>query len=76
MTPSLERLEICPRCHRRCLFPDKAMNALSHIDNKTYICSECGTQSGLCDMDIQADLVEINMHDRFKKELKTKRGTK
>lgn len=62
-------MKICPRCHRKCLEEDKALNALSHLDNKTAICSECGKQSGLCDMDIQSDLVEMEMHIRFKNEL-------
>lgn len=63
-------LDKCPRCKRNCLYKENSLNALSHIDNKTYICSECGLQSGLCDMGVQTDIVEIEMHARFKKELK------
>lgn len=61
--------EKCPRCHRNCLSTDNALNSLSHLDNKTYICAICGLQSGLCDMSYQDDPVEIEMHQRFKKEL-------
>jgi len=59
----------CPRCHRDSMNPDKVINSLSHLDNKTYICAECGKQSGMCDMGYQNDIVEIEMHKRFKKEL-------
>ena len=65
-------MKICPRCLRKCLEEEVVLNALSHIDNKTYICAECGKQSGLCDMGYQNDPVEIEMHDRFKKRLKKK----
>ena len=33
----------CPRCKINELHPEEAMNALSREDNKTYICSDCGT---------------------------------
>lgn len=64
----------CPRCERNCLNEDNALNSLSHIDNKTYICSKCGTHSGLCDMNYETDKVEILMHERFKAKLEVIHG--
>lgn len=40
----------CPRCGEQKLRVDRpAMNALSRTDNKTYVCSDCGTSEGLED---------------------------
>jgi len=36
--------KICPRCKKNELHPTLAMNALSRLDNETYICSNCGTE--------------------------------
>jgi DNA-directed RNA polymerase subunit RPC12/RpoP len=36
----------CPRCDGELREP-QAVNALSRVDNKTYICSECGTREAL-----------------------------
>jgi hypothetical protein len=32
------------------MFYEQALNALSRRDNKTFICSGCGTEEGLFDM--------------------------
>ena len=37
----------CPRCLKNELDEPIALNALSRIDNKTYICSTCGTEEAL-----------------------------
>jgi predicted RNA-binding Zn-ribbon protein involved in translation (DUF1610 family) len=38
----------CPRCGQERLRIDRpALNALSRTDNKTYVCSDCGTSEGL-----------------------------
>jgi predicted RNA-binding Zn-ribbon protein involved in translation (DUF1610 family) len=40
----------CPRCKETKLFPEEARNALSRRDNKTYICSDCGTREAIEDL--------------------------
>lgn len=36
--------DTCPRCGDDTLRIDRpALNALSRVDNKTYVCSDCGT---------------------------------
>jgi predicted RNA-binding Zn-ribbon protein involved in translation (DUF1610 family) len=38
----------CPRCGENTLRTDRpVMNALSRKDNKTYVCSPCGTSEAL-----------------------------
>lgn len=40
----------CPRCGENTLRTDRpVMNALSRRDNKTYVCSSCGTSEALED---------------------------
>lgn len=39
--------KICPRCGIITLNPRKTHNALSRLDNKTYICSICGMQEAV-----------------------------
>ncbi len=39
----------CPRCGVNDLDPVEVRNALSRPDNKTYICSACGTEEALVD---------------------------
>jgi hypothetical protein len=39
--------KICPRCKERPLNPIPALNALSRLDNHTYICPECGMEEAL-----------------------------
>jgi hypothetical protein len=41
--------KLCPRCESNYLDPEEALNALSRRDNKTYICSDCGTEEALED---------------------------
>lgn len=40
---------ICPRCGRGTLHERRAMNSLSRVDRKTYICSSCGTAEAMED---------------------------
>jgi hypothetical protein len=40
---------MCPRCHRSLLKADLAQNALSRLDNDTYVCSPCGTDEAILD---------------------------
>ncbi len=39
----------CPRCGEKKLREVEAENALSRKDNKTYICSDCGTDEAFID---------------------------
>ena len=39
--------DICPRCETNKLHLKEFSNALSRIDNKTYICSDCAKEEGL-----------------------------
>ncbi len=39
----------CPRCKKNTMRDEEVMNALSRRDNKTYICSPCGTTEALID---------------------------
>lgn len=43
-------LELCPRCKSEYLSPKAIENSLSRKDNKTLICSNCGTAEALEDM--------------------------
>lgn len=40
---------VCPRCGVS-LHPVAARNALSRVDNKTYICASCGNAEAMYDM--------------------------
>lgn len=43
---------VCPRCGRNRLNADHpARNALSRKDNETYVCSSCGTDEALMNME-------------------------
>jgi hypothetical protein len=39
----------CPRCGQPTMRPIEAMNALSRRDNKTHICSPCGSAEATLD---------------------------
>ena len=41
--------EQCPRCVEEYLHQERARNALSRRDNKTYICSHCGEREAFVD---------------------------
>jgi predicted RNA-binding Zn-ribbon protein involved in translation (DUF1610 family) len=43
----------CPRCQENMLAEEKALNALSRRDNKTYICSRCGEREAIFDYEIE-----------------------
>lgn len=50
----------CPRCHKMTLHDEEIMNALSHRDSKTYICSLCGDEESFIDSGFQ----EIDQRER------------
>lgn len=39
--------EICPRCENEKLYSIKTRNAISRIDQETYICSKCAREEAL-----------------------------
>ena len=39
--------DICPRCETNKLHSKESSNALSRIDNETYVCSDCAKEEGL-----------------------------
>jgi hypothetical protein len=61
--------KICPRCNERTLNPVPALNALSRLDNHTYICPDCGLEEALDNLlrkPSQTEwLVKLNSSDGF-----------
>lgn len=45
--PWEDKMTKCPRCNENELHEDEARNALSRKDNKTYVCSACGTDEAI-----------------------------
>lgn len=39
----------CPRCGKLKMRDEQVWNSLSRRDNKTYICSSCGTEEAMID---------------------------
>lgn len=57
----------CPRCKKNTMRNKEVENALSRRDNKTYICSPCGTAEALIDGGFKiADKVEIDFVAKVK----------
>lgn len=54
MESTANEFKICPKCGKRY----KAPSAISRVDNKTQICSTCGTREALESLGIKDD--EIN----------------
>jgi hypothetical protein len=48
-----EKTRVCPRCGAPQMYEEDVMNALSRRDNKTYICSPCGTEEAFIDYGIK-----------------------
>ena len=48
MIPDLRR---CPVCRKRKLEPSEVRNALARFDNKTELCSSCGTDEAMIDFE-------------------------
>ena len=49
----------CPRCGEDTMDENTVMNALSRRDNRTYICSPCGTKEAFVDMGL---ISEVEWH--------------
>ena len=48
-------LKICPRCHKAY----HGVPALSRVDNKTYICPDCGTREALESIGVESSEQEL-----------------
>lgn len=64
----------CPRCLLIRLHPEEGRNALSRRDNKTYICSPCGSDEAMFDLAIKRFETDLNVLqsqclDRLRAEL-------
>ena len=58
----------CPCCDKDCLNDDPVNNSLSHVDNKTYICNDCGQKESAIHLGgIPVDQIDIEIYERFKK---------
>ena len=65
------RMKKCPCCDKDSLNDEQVMNALSHIDNKTYICNDCGNKESLVNLDPSSvDQVDFDIYERFKMSLR------
>lgn len=51
MGEKIKHLRICPLCGK----PYSGVPALSRTDNKTYICSDCGTKQALASIGISEE---------------------
>jgi len=52
MRDNLDKFPVCPRCNGLIpnnLYPASHVGALSRLDNKTEICSECGAIEAMLD---------------------------
>lgn len=57
---------ICPRCGKKTLNLEMALNALSRRDNETYICSQCGDDENLIDAGYKAvDVIELQFVEQI-----------
>ncbi len=61
----------CPCCDKQSLNEDMVMNSISHIDNKTHICNDCGQKESfvhLADSNL-FDEIDVEIYARFKARL-------
>lgn len=64
-------MKSCPCCHKQTLNDEQVMNSISHLDNKTYICNNCGQVESLIHLDLKHISTEqADNYFKFKKELK------
>lgn len=69
----------CPRCHRKCLEDDSALNSRSH-QSGIEICSKCGEMEGLVKLGGDVPKSEIMLTEEFLmkdyrgKKIKSSRG--
>ena len=58
----------CPRCKQEAMHREQIRNKLSRRDNKTYICSPCGTSEAMYDFNV------VRMHADESAWLKEAKG--
>lgn len=57
---------LCPRCLENELHEESVMNALSIVDSKTYICSDCGNDESFIQL---GDRVKSDRTIAFEKSI-------
>ena len=60
----------CPRCLMNNLKEILNTNALSRRDNKTYICSQCGTEEALIDAGLVKDDFQLGVDKVFTQKVR------
>ena len=61
----------CPCCDKNSLNDEQVMNSLSHVDNKTFICNDCGAKESAIHLGgTPVDQVDIDIYERFKMRLR------
>lgn len=61
----------CPCCDKMKMNDEDVMNSLSHVDNTTYICNDCGQAESLIFLDAkQCSKQDADNYYRFKKRCK------
>lgn len=60
----------CPCCDKNSLEDEDVMNSISHIDNRTYICNDCGKKESLLNLcPDMCDKIDLEIYIRFKERL-------
>jgi len=60
----------CPCCDKNSLNDKAVMNSLSHVDNKTMICNDCGQKESFIHLEGSlVDKVDVDIYERFKTRL-------
>ena len=63
-------MKLCPCCHKETLNDETIMNSLSHLDDTTYICNDCGSVESMIHLDLKLITTEqVDNYFKFKKEL-------
>jgi len=61
----------CPCCDKNSLEDDPVRNSLSHVDNVTYICNDCGQKESFINLNPQmVDKIDVDIYERFKERVK------
>lgn len=64
------RLKKCPCCDKESMNDEQVMNSLSHVDDKTYICNDCGNKESLLNLSpSNCDKIDLDIYIRFKQRL-------
>ena len=60
----------CPCCDKMSLADEDVINSLSHVDNKTYICNDCGQKESFIHLNTEGiDQIDMDIYFRFKTRL-------